>query len=98
LRTLEGVRGEWVTDSVLSSPLLEALDELVVDLFLDVDTRTSTASLSVVEVNTKVDPVDSLVKICVGKDNVGALASELKSDLLQVGASGRLHDLTADNG
>jgi hypothetical protein len=37
LRTLEGVGGEGVTDNVLLSTLLEALDKLVVDAFLHVD-------------------------------------------------------------
>jgi len=45
-----------VTNNVLGSTLLEALDELVVDTLLNVDTRTSTAALSVVEEDTKVDP------------------------------------------
>lgn len=37
LRTLEGVGGEGITDNVLLSTLLEALDELVVDALLHVD-------------------------------------------------------------
>lgn len=98
LRTLEGLLGEWVTDVVLSSTLPESLHELVIDGLLYVDTRTSAAGLTMVEVDTKVDPVEGLVQISVGEDNVGALASELESDLLQVGAGGSLHDLTTDNG
>jgi hypothetical protein len=56
LRTLEGVGGKGVTDDVLLSTLLEALDELLVDALLHVNSRTSTAALSVVEEDTKVDP------------------------------------------
>lgn len=37
LRTLESVGSEGVTNNVLLSTLLEALDELVVDTLLDVD-------------------------------------------------------------
>lgn len=37
LRTLEGVGSEGVTNNVLLSALLEALDELVVDTLLNVD-------------------------------------------------------------
>jgi hypothetical protein len=98
LRALECVLGEGVANSVLGSALPESLNELVIDALLDVDARTSAAALSVVEVDTKVDPVDGLVEVGIIKDNVGALASELESNLLQVGASGRLHNLSADDG
>ena len=98
LGTLESVLLEWVTNSVLGGTLPESLDELVVDLFLNVDTRSSAAALSVVEVDTKVDPVDGLVDVGIGEDNVGRLATKLEGDLLQVGASSRLHDLATDNG
>jgi len=97
LRSLEGILLEGVTDSVLGSTLPEPLKELVVNLLLDVDTRTSAAALSVVEVDTKVDPVDSLIDVGIGKNNVRALATELEGNLLQVGASSRLHDLATDN-
>lgn len=95
---MEGVLSEGVADSVLRSACPELLDELVVDGFFNVDTRTSAAALSVVEVDTEVDPVDGLFEIGVSEDDVGTLASELEGDLLQVGASSRLHDLSADNG
>lgn len=98
LGTLEGFLGEGVADRILRRTLPESLDELLVDRLLDVDTRTSTAALSMVEVDTEVDPVDSLLNVGIGEDNVRALASKLEGDLLQVGASGSLHDLTTDNG
>ena len=97
LGSLEGVLLEGVTDSVLGCALPEALKELVVDLLLDVDTRTGAAALSVVEVDTKVDPVDSLVDVGISEDNVRALTTKLERNLLQVGASSSLHDLATDN-
>lgn len=98
LRALEGVLREWVADDVLLRPLLEALDELVVDALLHVDTRASTAALAVVEEDTEVDPRDGVVNVGVLEDDVRRLATELKGDLLQVRASGSLEDLATDNG
>lgn len=98
LWTLEGVGREWVTNDVLLCSLLEALNELVVDAFLDVDARSGTAALAVVEENTKVDPGDGIVNVCIVEDNVRALATELEGDLLQVGAGSGLHDLATNNG
>ena len=98
LRSLECVLGEWVTDGVLGSPLPEPLDELVVDTLLHVDSATGTAALTVVEEDSKVDPGDGVVNVCVVKDNVGRLATELESDLLQVAAGCGLHDLATDDG
>ena len=98
LGSLEGVGGEWVTNDVLLCSLLELLHKLVVDGLLDVDTRTGAAALAVVEEDTEVDPRDGVVDICVSEDDVGRLATKLKGDLLQVGASGSLHDGTAGDG
>jgi len=98
LRALESVFCKGVTDDVLGGTLLESLDELVVDAFLNVDTATGTAALSVVEEDTEVDPRNGIVDVCIVKDNVWRLATKLKGDLLQVGASSGLHDLATDNG
>lgn len=98
LGTLEGVGVEGVTDSVLLSSLLEGGDELVVDTLLDVDTRASTAALSVVEVNTEVDPRDGLLDIGVVEDDVGRLSTELQGDLLQVRGGSSLHDSASNQG
>lgn len=46
LRALECLRVERVADLVLKSPLLEGLDELVVDALLDVDARAGAAALA----------------------------------------------------
>ena len=56
LRTLEGLLVEGVANLVLLSSLLEGSEELVVDTLLDVDTGTSAAALTVVVVDTEVDP------------------------------------------
>ena len=98
LRALESVLCERVTDDVLGRALLEALHELVVDGVLDVDAGAGTAALAVVEVDAEVDPLDGLIDVGVVEDNVGTLAAKLESNLLQVGASSRLHDLATDNG
>jgi hypothetical protein len=98
LRALECVLGEWVSDLVRLCPLLEFLDELVVDTFLHVDPRTRTAALAVVEEDTEVDPRDGILDIGILKDDIRTLATQLERDLLQVRPCGGLHDLAADNG
>ncbi|KAI6769769.1 hypothetical protein HG530_004398 [Fusarium avenaceum] len=98
LRTLEGLLVEGVTNLVLLSSLLEGLEELVVDTLLDKDTSTSTAALSVVVVDTEVDPVDSLLNVGIVEDDVGGLATKLESDLLEVGRGSSLHDGSANDG
>lgn len=98
LGTLEGLLVEGVTDLVLLSSLLEGSEELVVDGLLDKDTGTSTAALAVVVVDTKVDPVDGLLDVGILEDDVGGLATKLEGDLLEVGRSSSLHDLSANDG
>jgi hypothetical protein len=98
LRTLEGLLVEWVTNLVLLSSLLEGSEELVVDGLLDEDTGTSTAALAVVVVDTEVDPVNGLLDVGVLEDDVGGLATKLEGDLLEVGGSSSLHDLSANDG
>jgi len=70
LWSLEGVGGEWVTDLVGNSALLESLNELVVDARLNVDTGTSTAALAVVEENAKVDPRDGVLDVSIVEDDI----------------------------
>ena len=98
LGALEGLVVEGVADLVLRGALLEGLNELVIDTLLDVDTRTGAAGLAVVVVDTKVDPVNGLLKIGVVEDNVGGLATKLEGNLLQVGIGSSLHDGATDNG
>lgn len=97
LRALEGLLVEGVADLVLLSSLLEGGKELVVDGLLDVDTGTGAAALSVVVVDTEVDPVDGLIDVGVVKDDVGGLATKLEGDLLEVGRGSSLHDGSADD-
>jgi len=96
LGTLEGVTLEGVAELVLSGTLLEASDELVVNALLDQQARTGAAALAVVEEDTEVSPGDSVVDIGVLEDNVGGLATELKSNLLQVRLGSGLQDHTAN--
>lgn len=98
LRALESVGSEGVANDVLGRTLLELLNELVVDALLHVDARAGTAALAVVEEDAKVDPGDGVVDVGVLEDDVGRLATELESDLLQVGGGGGLEDLAADDG
>lgn len=43
-------------------------------------------------------PVDRLVEVCVVENDIRALSTELKGDVLEVTLSGGLHDLPADEG
>ena len=97
LRTLESIIGKRIADLVLPSTFLEPLNELVVDTLLDIDSRSSTAALAVVEEDSEVDPRDGIFDISIVEDDVRALASQLKRHLLQIRASSGLHDLATDD-
>lgn len=98
LGTLEGVLGEGVTDLVLQSTLLETRNELVVDAFLNQDTGTSAAALTVVVEDTEVGPGDSVVNVGIIEDNVGGLATQLEGHLFEVTLGGGLEDSTTNKG
>ena len=49
-----------------------------------------------VEEDTESGPLDSRLKISVLEDDVGRLSSQLEGDLLQVGGSSGLHDLSTN--
>ena len=98
LGTLEGFRVERVADLVLGRALLEALQELLVDILLHENARSGAAALAVVEVDAKVDPRDGVVNVCVLEDDVGRLSTELEGDLLQVRLGSGLQDHAADDG
>ena len=98
LRALERRRLEGVANLVLGRALLESLHELVVNAALHKHTRAGTAALPVVEKDAKVDPRNRIFDVGVVEHNVGALTTQFERDLLQVGASGGLHDLAADDG
>ena len=90
------------------------MEELVVDLLVDEDTRTGAANLTVVVavrsqpmtlaeriygvLDTEGCPFDSLIEIAVVEDDVRGLAAELEGDVLEVGLGSRLHDLAANQG
>ena len=98
LRTLEGVRTEWVANNVLLRPGFESFNKLIIDTLLNIDPRSSTAALAVVEENTKIDPRNSVLNIRIVKHNIWALATKLQRNLLQIRTSSRFHDLSANNG
>ena len=98
LRTLECVRSEWVADFVLLRPSLESFNKFVVNTLLNIDPGSSTTTLAVVEEDTKIDPRNRVLDICIIKDNIRALATKLQCNLLQIRTSSRFHNLSADNG
>lgn len=98
LRALESLGVEWITDFEGPDVLGELLHEGVVDAFLDVDSGTGAAALSVVEVDTECAPLDGLLEISIVKDDVGALASQFERDVLQVAVRSSLQDGPSDEG
>lgn len=105
--------GPHLPDLELQSCLLEQLGELVVDRLLDVDSGSGAACLTVVEAvamsassrdrqaylqYTLSGVLDGLLEIGILEDDVRALATKLKGDLLQVGLGGLLHDESTDVG
>lgn len=97
LGSLEGVFAERIANDVLCRSLLESLDEFIVDIFLDVDSRSRTAALSVIEEDSKIDPRDRVINIRVLEHDVRAFATKLEGHLLKIRTSSGLHDLTAYN-
>lgn len=95
---LECVGCEGIANDVLRGACLESLNEFVVDALLDVDTRAGAAALAMVEENTEIDPADSIFNVGVVEDDVGALATKLESNLLQIALGGSLEDGSADDG
>lgn len=58
--------------------------------------KATHASLTVVEEDTLSGILDSFLEVGILKDDVGALTTELKGDLLDVGLGSLLHNLSAD--
>lgn len=98
LGSLESLSRERVSNLEGVDLLGEEVEEFVVDSLLDVDPRSGTAALSVVEEQSEGGPRDGLLEVGVVEDNVGRLSSELESHVLEVGRSGGLHDDTSDEG
>ena len=95
---MERVRTERVTHNVLLRSGLERFDKLVVDPLLNIYPGSSAAALAVVEEDTKVDPRNCILDIRIVEDNIRAFATKLEGHLFQIRASGRFHDLPANNG
>ena len=98
LRALERLLVERVADGVGSRPLLEGLEERVVDILMHVDTRAGATALAMVVVDTEVDPRNGLLDVGVLEDNVWRLATKLEGNFLQVRVGSGLHDLATDAG
>ncbi len=98
LGTLEGLSSEWVSHLVLGRLGEELLPELFVDGLLDEDPGTGTATLPVIQEDTEASPLDGLVNVSIGEDDVGGFTTELESDVFEVGGGSGLHDHSADSG
>src|SRR5690242_32046 len=64
---------------------------------MHVDASASVARLTVIHVDAPCTPIDSLLDISVGEDDVGTLAAKFKCNLLQVGISCSTKDSTASD-
>ena len=71
LGALVGVSGEGVSDLSLLGDLSRALDELVVDLFLNEESAAGNAALTLVEEETNLGLSDSNINVSIVHDNVG---------------------------
>lgn len=96
LGSLESSLVEGVTESKGLDLGKVLLHELLVDTLLNEDSGSSTASLSVVEEDSEASPRDGLINVRIVEDDVGRLSSELESDVLEVGRSSGLHDVSTD--
>ncbi len=56
LRSLESIRREWVSYFLFLCQFHEDVKELIVDLFVNVDSRTGTTTLTVIEEDTETGP------------------------------------------
>jgi hypothetical protein len=70
-------------------------NKLVVYIFVDVDSCPGVAGLTEVHVDGPHGPVDRLLNVGVGKDNVGTLSAEFKGYFLEVGVRCCSEDGTA---
>ena len=98
LRALECVRLERVADHAGAlGPLIERLDELVVDGILHQDPRGGSTYLALIRHDACVAPPHSLLKVCIIEDQQRGLASSFQGDVLHCAACS-LHDLLAGSG
>src|SRR5450755_2855673 len=78
----------------LPGMLSDALNDLIIHCFLNVETRTSAADLSLIEENGIGSTLNGDVHVRVFQDNVRRLATQFKRDLLEVTCRG-MNDLLA---
>jgi hypothetical protein len=88
---------ERVADLQLPGALGEAVDELVVERRLDQNARARFAALAGRVVDRPDGARDRIVQVCVGEDDVRALAAELEGQALD-GVRTQPHDLPARRG
>jgi len=72
-----------VAENLRPGGLAERLDDRVVERAADQDPRTSGAHFSLVEEEPHRDALDRRLCICVGEDDLRALASQLEDDTLE---------------
>ena len=77
-----GVLVERVAEAQRREPLLEPVDDLVVDVLLHQQARPGAADVALVEEDAVDDALDGLVDRRVVEDDVRGLAAELERDLL----------------
>src|SRR6185312_3175488 len=96
-RTDVGVLVERVADAERLEPLLQLVDERLVDRLLREESRAGAADVALVEVDAVDDALDRLVERRVVEDDVRGLAAELERQLL-VSAGEAAADRLADVG
>ncbi len=98
LGPLGGGGVERVAQLLRTGPLDQARNELVVNGFLHEQPASGTAGLPLVEEQSEVRALYGGIEVGIGKDHIGAFATQFQADTLQVAASGRLHDDLARGG
>ena len=86
-----------VPDDDLVARLRESGQKLVGHLFFQQQSRTCAADFALTRVDSKHGKLKRNVRVRVGKDDVWAFSTKLKSDFLDVRGGG-LHDLAAGGG
>lgn len=72
--------------------------ELILNSILNEQSRTSTTVLTLIKEDTLTDPVYGVIYTSIFKDYCRRFNYKLKSNLLEVTSSNRLHDRTANDG
>ncbi len=83
LRSLRGRRIERISEFTLGGAGHDAFDEFVADRFLHEDAAAGTAALSLIEKQSDVGSLSGRIHVRIGKDHVGALATEFERQSFQ---------------